>query len=246
MPPHPQQLSLAKDHSGQADSGTVGTHARSRKQEKCRACSQKFSLSGLAVCALKAQIVWCHWHRACTLVQSNAPIRIWTNLRKKQTEKTMTSASSSSIRRTGPWSASRVRGFLAEARIPMRLAANTSSGFPVVLSLWFLPEGDEILAVVHRDARIAKRLETDARCAFEIAPNEPPYLGVRGQATVSLEPEGAPELLERLLDRYLGSNDSSLARFLLGRADEELVVRLQPSWIGSWDYSRRMEDALEP
>ena len=61
----------------------------------------------------------------------------------------------------------------------------------------------------------------------------------------SLEQEGAGELLERLLDRYLGSSDSSLGRFLLARADEEFVIRLRPSRIASWDYSRRMEDALQ-
>lgn len=157
----------------------------------------------------------------------------------------MSSAPSSSIRRSGPWSESRVREFLAETRIPMRLGANTDSGFPVVLSLWFLPDGDQLLGAVHQDARIAKRLTDDPRCAFEIAPDEPPYRGVRGQAMASLEPDGAGELLERLLDRYLGSTDSSLARFLLSRADEELVVRLRPTWISSWDYTRRMEDALE-
>ena len=156
----------------------------------------------------------------------------------------MTSAPSSPIRRSGPWTESKVREFLAEASIPMRLAANTPSGFPVVLSLWFLPENDELLAAVHRDARIVKRLRADPRCAFEIAPNEPPYCGVRGQAIASLEPEGAGTLLERLLDRYLGSADSSLGRFLLGRAEEELVVRLQPLRIASWDYGRRMKDAL--
>ena len=147
------------------------------------------------------------------------------------------------IRRSGPWSESEVRDFLADARIPMRLAANTPSGFPVVLSLWFLTEGDELLAAVHRSARIAKRLQDDERCAFEIAPNDPPYRGVRGQASARLEAEGAGPLLERLLVRYLGTTDSGLGRFLLGRADEELVVRLQPMWIGSWDYTSRMEDA---
>ncbi len=148
-------------------------------------------------------------------------------------------------RRTGPWTKSQVWDFISEARIPIRLAANTATGFPVVLSLWFLPENEQLLAAVHRDSRIAKRLEADPRCAFEIASNEPPYRGVRGQAIATLEPEGAGILLERLLRRYLGSTESSLGRFLLARAEEELVVRLQPSWIGSWDYSRRMDDALE-
>ena len=105
----------------------------------------------------------------------------------------------------------------------MRLAANADSGFPVILSLWFLPEDDELLAAVHRDARIANRLKTDPRCAFEIAPNEPPYRGVRGRAIACLESEGAGALLERLLDRYLGSSDSSLGRFLLARAPDGLA-----------------------
>lgn len=149
------------------------------------------------------------------------------------------------IRLSGPWPQARVHEFLAETCIPMRLAANTDSGFPIVLSLWFLREDEEILAVVHQDARIAKRLKADARCAFEIAPDEPPYRGVRGQATAGLHPDGAAALLERLLDRYLGSTDSSLGDFLLARAEEELVVRLRPIWIASWDYSRRMEDAVD-
>lgn len=149
------------------------------------------------------------------------------------------------VRHTGPWSESEVRSFLADTVIPMRLAANTPSGFPVVLSLWFVHEGDEILAVVHQDARVATRLEADARCAFEIAPDEPPYRGVRGQAVATLATGEARPLLERLLRRYLGSTDSELGDFLLGRADEELVIHLRPTWIGSWDYTDRMQDAVE-
>lgn len=127
----------------------------------------------------------------------------------------------------------------------MRLAANTDSGFPVVLSLWFLPDGDDLLAAVHRDSRIANRLAADRRCAFEIAPNEPPYRGVRGQGNATMSPTGAAELLERLLDRYLGSSDSRLGRFLLARAKEELVVRVRPVRLSSWDYSDRMDDSLK-
>lgn len=149
------------------------------------------------------------------------------------------------VRYTGPWSEAEVRTFLRDTRIPMRLAANTPSGFPIVLSLWFLHEGDEILAAVHRDARIATRLEADERCAFEIAPDEPPYRGVRGQAVARLATDGARSLLERLLHRYLGSTESELGDFLLGRADEELVIHLCPTWFGSWDYTDRMQDAVE-
>jgi hypothetical protein len=47
---------------------------------------------------------------------------------------TLSSAPSSPIRLTDPWTKSRVREFLDEARIPMRLAANTDSGFPIAAS----------------------------------------------------------------------------------------------------------------
>lgn len=151
----------------------------------------------------------------------------------------------SSPRYSGPWSEAKVAEFLSDATIPMRIAANTPGGFPVIVSLWFLHEGDELLAAVHRDARLVKRLREDARCGFEIAVNDPPYQGVRGQGEARLEADGARDLLERLLLRYLDSTDSTLGRFLLSRADEELVVRLQPAWIASWDYSDRMSDAVD-
>ena len=77
---------------------------------------------------------------------------------------TMSVVPSPSIRISGPWNRDRVQEYLAETRIPMRLAANTDTGFPIVLSLWFLAEADELLAVVHRDARIAKRLK-ETPCA---------------------------------------------------------------------------------
>ncbi|MEM9729901.1 MAG: pyridoxamine 5'-phosphate oxidase family protein [Myxococcota bacterium] len=144
----------------------------------------------------------------------------------------------------GPWSPAEVRGFLTSTTIPLRLAANTPSGFPVVLSLWFVAEGDQLLGAVHESSRIAKRLEADPRCAFEVAPDDPPYRGVRGRARATLEPDGAGVLLERLLERYLGSTDSNLGRFLLSRASEERVVRVSPLGFSSWDYTERMDDAL--
>lgn len=71
---------------------------------------------------------------------------------------TLSSAPSSPIRLTGPWPKSHVREFLAEARIPMRLAAITDSGFPSSC-LWFLPEEDELLAAVHARVPVKEPVE---------------------------------------------------------------------------------------
>ncbi len=79
------------------------------------------------------------------------------------------------------------------------------------------------------------------RCAFEVAPNDPPYHGVRGQGRASLTRAGAGDALKALTERYLGDTNQELARWLLDRADQEYLIRLKPVWISSWDYGRRME-----
>ena len=38
----------------------------------------------------------------------------------------------------GPWSEADVQSFLRDTRVPMRLATNTPSGFPVIVSIWYL------------------------------------------------------------------------------------------------------------
>ena len=83
------------------------------------------------------------------------------------------------------------------------------------------------------------------RCAFEIAPNEPPYQGVRGKAQVSSNRENAESTLLSLIDRYLGGTNKSLAKWLLSRVDDELEFVLTPTWVTSWDYGGRMEDATQ-
>jgi hypothetical protein len=87
-------------------------------------------------------------------------------------------------------------------------------------------------------------LEADARIGFEVSVNDPPYCGVRGQARVELLPERGEAELRALLERYLGGTDSDLARWLLSRADGEVALRIRPHWLASWDFRKRMQDAV--
>ncbi|MCA9576244.1 MAG: hypothetical protein R3B40_22175 [Polyangiales bacterium] len=144
----------------------------------------------------------------------------------------------------GPYSPPQLAAFLDATVVPMRLAVQTSGAFPVLLSLWFAREEGQLLAAVHRDAKIVRRLQDNPRCAFEVALNTPPYRGVRGQAEVHVDPARGAEVLERLLLRYLGSTDSKLASWLLSRRHEELALVLDPVHLESWDYSARMQDAV--
>lgn len=138
------------------------------------------------------------------------------------------------------WSADEVEAFLSSYRAPVRIAVQTGAGFPMLCSLWFLWEDGRLLCATHRNSRLVEHLGSDSRCAFELAPNEPPYFGVRGHGFATIRSEGAEELLGRLIDRFTGDRDSRLARWLMSRAADEVCVSVEPKWLTSWDYRERM------
>ncbi len=144
----------------------------------------------------------------------------------------------------GPWSSEAIATYLSGACYPVRLAAVGADGFPRVVSLWYGYQSGRLHCVSHRNSQLVGLLRRDQRVGFEVAPNEPPYRGVRGQGIASLEELGDKPTLERLLDRYLGSADSSLAQWLLSRSDEELLITITPQRLYSWDYRERMADAV--
>ena len=66
---------------------------------------------------------------------------------------------------------------------------------------------------------------------------------MRGQGLVSLHEDGGADTLRIHLHHYLGGTDSSLAQWLLSRAEDELLVRVQVTRMFSWDYRQRMAAA---
>ncbi len=141
----------------------------------------------------------------------------------------------------GPWSRSEVDAYLASSVYPLRLACTGKDGFPRVVSVWYLHEDGCLRCVSHRDSQLIALLRENNRVGFEVAPNEPPYCGVRGQGYAELADRGAGEILERLLDRYLGGGDSRLGKWLLSRREEEILITVRPGRMFSWDYRERMQ-----
>ncbi len=131
--------------------------------------------------------------------------------------------------------------FLASYLAPLRLSAVAENGFPVICSLWFEYANGVLWCATHKSARIVELLSLNPKCAFELAPNEPPYFGVRGQALASVHKDDADKLLERLLDRYIGKRDTRLAKMLLKRRADEVAIRIDPQQLYGWDFRGRMQ-----
>lgn len=133
-----------------------------------------------------------------------------------------------------------IEGFLAQSVIPMRLSVISKTGWPIVLSLWFLYEDGVLKCASRRQSKVIKFLEENPRCGLEIAGETPPYYGVRGQGIATISEQGAAALLERLANRYIGTAETPFRKWLLAGADDEAAVSIAPTRLMSWDYRKRM------
>ena len=141
---------------------------------------------------------------------------------------------------SGPWNLEQIGEYLEGCTFPLRLSCVGEDGFPRVVSVWFSYGDGALRCVSHQSSQLVRLLERDQRVGFEVAPNEPPYCGVRGQGTVELARDEDGAMLTRLLEHYLGGTDSDLANWLLSRADGEMLITITPTRLFSWDYRSRM------
>jgi nitroimidazol reductase NimA-like FMN-containing flavoprotein (pyridoxamine 5'-phosphate oxidase superfamily) len=128
-------------------------------------------------------------------------------------------------------------------RIPIRLSCRTLEDGLWMLSLWYEVDDGALRCATAASADVVEFLEHDPRVAFEVSVNDPPYRGVRGQATVTVDPDPGKVVLRSLVERYLGGTDSSLAQTLLSKDREEVRLTVEPTRVATWDYGERMADA---
>lgn len=144
------------------------------------------------------------------------------------------------IRKTSAWDTAGIEQFLRESLIPMRLACLSENDAPLICSLWFSYEEQALWCASQVGAHITKLLWANASVGFEVAGDQPPYRGVRGQGRATLSTTDGPAVLLRLIDRYLGTRDSGFAQWLISRQASEVAIRIEPEWATSWDFSARM------
>lgn len=142
---------------------------------------------------------------------------------------------------TSVWTIEEIVAYLESSTIPIRLACIDQNGFPLVCSLWYLYRDGYLWCAVHKNSKVSKLLSRNPKCAFEVAPNEAPYRGVRGQGVASLLGNEASNVLPVLLDRFLGDKNQKLKNWLLSRLDHEFAIRIETNWVTSWDFSKRMQ-----
>ena len=145
----------------------------------------------------------------------------------------------------GPLSRSEIERLLETTTVPLRLACHRPDGSLWMLSLWFRYRDGTIQCATGATADVVSFLERDPAVAFEVSTNDPPYRGVRGNGTATVESDPEKAVLSSLIERYLESTDTPFARRLLDDDREEVTITIDLETVYGWDFSERMKDAVE-
>jgi len=132
-------------------------------------------------------------------------------------------------------------GLLPDSKIPIRIAFIKSNGAPSVISLWFQQIDGKIYCATQKSSKIVSDLKNNSTCGFEIATDKPPYKGIRGEGTAKITNNGN-EILNILIDKYLGGKESTLSKYLKNNSNTEVAIEIIPQKVFNYDYSKRMRD----
>lgn len=142
----------------------------------------------------------------------------------------------------GVWSEDEVESFLQEVTVPIRIATRRSDGSLWPVTVWYRYRNSVFECATQATADLVHILENDPTVGIDVSTNDAPYSGIRGTGTAVLSQDGGEEVLRNLIHRYLGGTDSSLAQRLLSGDRDEVLIRIDPGEIYSWDYTDRMKD----
>ena len=133
------------------------------------------------------------------------------------------------------------RELAPDTKIPIRIGFIKPNGAPSIISLWYIDINGKIYCATQKTAKILHYLESKPTCGFEIAADQPPYKGSRGEGVVKIIPDKGPEILKILIKKYLGDKESILSKFLLSHSKNEIAIEITPKKIFHYDYSKRMK-----
>lgn len=136
----------------------------------------------------------------------------------------------------------KIETLVNETKIPIRIGCVTSSGYPIVLSLWYTMIDGKIYCATQKNAKIITHIKNNPEIGFEIAADSPPYRGMRGHGKAKIIGTMGKDILNILIDKYLGNKISTLSEFLKNNSENEVAIEISPYKLFTYDYSKRMKD----
>ena len=133
--------------------------------------------------------------------------------------------------------------FVDEERV-LTCATIGPGGRPHLMPLWYLREGNALLAWTYNKSQKVKNLERDSRATLQLEAGRDVYGQLRGvmlecDVAIERDPTRVGEFGLALMARYAGAELSAQARAgVLQQAPKRVVLRFTPTRIVSWDHRK--------
>lgn len=133
--------------------------------------------------------------------------------------------------------------FVDEERV-LTCATIGPGGRPHLMPLWYLREGDTLLAWTYGKSQKVRNLERDPRATLQLEAGRDVYGQLRGvmlecDVAIERDPERVGELGLKLMARYSGGELSPQARAgVLQQAPKRVVLRFTPTRVVTWDHRK--------
>jgi PPOX class probable F420-dependent enzyme len=121
-----------------------------------------------------------------------------------------------------------IRAFLEAGTRTGRLAVLTAAGWPHVMPIWFVLDGNELVFSTGRNTVKGRHIARDGRVSLCVDDDRPPfaYVHLRGRARID-ERSDLLEWTTRIAERYVGA-DQAGAYGRRNAVPTEMLVRLGP------------------
>lgn len=129
-----------------------------------------------------------------------------------------------------------VRAFLEGMQVPCVLSTLRKDGAPITSATLFGFWGESIIVSTPARGNKARNVRRDPRLSFIVDTRERPYQGVAIEGTGELVFDSTGELLQLIVERYLGPQRPEDIHARLASRGERVIVRILPDRVRPWGF----------
>jgi nitroimidazol reductase NimA-like FMN-containing flavoprotein (pyridoxamine 5'-phosphate oxidase superfamily) len=132
--------------------------------------------------------------------------------------------------------------FLASSKTPLRLGTTNAKSEPNIHPVWYDYVTNKLYFMSYKDALKIRNLKHNKTVYFSVDTDAMPNTGVKGKGTAVIVKDAgkALSLSEKIIAKYLGDLNSSVAKNMVDevRKGSEVLVEITPHYFSTWDYSK--------
>jgi general stress protein 26 len=137
---------------------------------------------------------------------------------------------------------SEVDAFLARSKTPLRLGTTNSKGEPNIHPVWYEYVNNKLYLMSYKEAVKVRNLKRNKTVYFSVDTDAIPNTGVKGKGTAIIVKDvgKAVSLSEKIVAKYLGDLNSTMAKNMVDqvRKESEVLIEITPHFFSTWDYTK--------